>query len=192
MDDQAIIDLYWGRWEWAIEATAQKYGGCCHTIAYNILHSREDADECVNDTYMKAWQAIPPTRPARLAGYLAKLVRNVSLNMYEKANAKKRGAGQVPLIVSELEHCLASSVVTDSEIVELLNEFLARLSQEARQIFMGRYFHFQSSELLTTYLLRDLKWELLGKTVLRPATVMGQARRAVPALRCFGRRGATG
>jgi RNA polymerase sigma-70 factor (ECF subfamily) len=144
LDDQAIIDLYWQRSERAIEATAQKYGGYCHTISYNILNSREDADECVNDTYMKAWQAIPPTRPARLAAYLAKLVRNVSLNKYEKAKAKKRGAGQVPLIVSELEHCIASSVATDSEVVELLNDFLAQLPQETRQIFMGRYFHFQS------------------------------------------------
>ncbi|WP_058764277.1 RNA polymerase sigma factor [Exiguobacterium chiriqhucha] len=150
MDDQAIIDLYWQRSERAIEATAQKYGGYCHTISYNILHSREDADECVNDTYMKAWQAIPPTRPVRLAAYLAKLVRNVSLNMYEKANAKKRGAGQVPLIVSELEHCLSSSVATDSEVVEMLNDFLARLPQETRQIFMGRYFHFQSIKDIAT------------------------------------------
>lgn len=144
MDDQTIIDLYWERSERAIEATAKKYGGYCHTISYNILHNREDADECVNDMYMKAWQAIPPIRPVRLAAYLAKLVRNVSLHKYEKAKAKKRGAGQVPLIVSELEHCLVSSDVSDLEVVELLDDFLTQLPQETRHIFMGRYFHFHS------------------------------------------------
>lgn len=144
MDDRAIIDLYFARSEQAISATAEKYGAYCHTISYNILYNREDADECVNDTYMKAWHAIPPTRPRRFSAYLAKLVRNVALHTYEKTHAKKRGGSQVPLVIDELEHCLSASMTEDSEMVELLNGFLEQLPQETRQIFIGRYFHFQS------------------------------------------------
>ncbi|MDX5324329.1 MAG: sigma-70 family RNA polymerase sigma factor [Exiguobacterium sp.] len=176
MNDQAIIDLYWKRSERAIEATAQKYGGYCYTIAYNILNSREDADECVNDTYMKVWQAIPPTRPARLIAYLAKLVRNVSLHQYEKANAKKRGAGQVPLIVSELEHCLAASDATDSEVVEVLNDFLAQLPRETRQIFMGRYFHFQSIKDIAT--MRQVSESKVKMVLLRTRNDLKQVLEA--------------
>lgn len=144
MDDQAIIDLYFARSEQAILATAEKYGAYCHTISYNILDNREDADECVNDTYMKAWNAIPPTRPLRFPSYLAKLVRNVALHTYEKTRAKKRGGSQVPLVLDELEHCLPASMNDDGDVIELLNGFLERLPQETRQIFMARYFHFNS------------------------------------------------
>ncbi len=161
MNDQAIIDLYWKRSERAIEATAQKYGGYCYTIAYNILNSREDADECVNDTY---------------AAYLAKLVRNVSLHNYEKANAKKRGAGQVPLIVSELEHCLAASDATDSEVVEVLNDFLAQLPRETRQIFMGRYFHFQSIKDIAT--MRQVSESKVKMVLLRTRNDLKQVLEA--------------
>ncbi|TCI46074.1 sigma-70 family RNA polymerase sigma factor [Exiguobacterium sp. SH3S2] len=162
MDDQAIIDLYFARSEQAIAATAEKYGAYCYTISYNILHSREDADECVNDTYMKAWHAIPPTRPRRFAAYLAKLVRNVSLHTYEKAHAKKRGGSQVPLVIDELEHCLSSSKTDDTEVIDLLNDFLEQLPRETRQIFMARYFQFQSiKEIAKARQLNDSKVKMV-------------------------------
>lgn len=161
MDDGAIIDLYVARSEQAIAATAAKYGVYCYTISYNILHSREDADECVNDTYMKVWHAIPPTRPRRFSAYLAKLVRNVALHTYEKAHAKKRGGSQVPLVLEELEHCLSSST-DDTEVVDLLNGFLEQLPQETRQIFMARYFHFQSiKEIANARQLSDSKVKMV-------------------------------
>ncbi len=162
MDDGAIIDLYFARSEQAISATAEKYGAYCHTISYNILHSREDADECVNDTYMKAWHAIPPTRPRRFSAYLAKLVRNVALHTYEKTHAKKRGGSQVPLVLEELEHCLSASLIEDSEVVDLLKGFLEQLPQETRQIFMARYFQFQSiKEIANARQLSDSKVKMV-------------------------------
>ncbi|WP_214825523.1 RNA polymerase sigma factor [Exiguobacterium algae] len=144
MDDQVIIDWYWQRSEYAIVATKRKYGRYCQTISYNILHNREDAEECVNDTYMKVWEAIPPTRPRRLGAFLAKVVRNLSLNRYELYHAKKRGVGDVPLVYEELENVLTSSSHNDEDIVEILNDFLMTLPEQTRRVFMQRYFHFYS------------------------------------------------
>ena len=84
MDDGQIIDLYWERSETAISETANKYSKYCHTIAFNILHNNEDSEEYVNDTYLRAWGAMPPKRPNRLSTFLGKITRNLSLNKYEK------------------------------------------------------------------------------------------------------------
>ena len=102
MKDTEIIDLYWNRDESAIAATAESYGNYCYSIAYHILQSPEDAQECVNDTYWKAWLSIPPQRPSRLATYLGKITRNLSLARLKRLNAQKRGKGQVELVVTEL------------------------------------------------------------------------------------------
>ena len=95
MKDNEIIDLYWARNEKAIAATKEKYGNYCHTIAFNILHNNEDAEECTNDTYLGAWNSIPPQRPNPLSTYLGKIARNFALNRYKQYTAQKRGLGQV-------------------------------------------------------------------------------------------------
>ena len=106
MNDQEIIALYWAKEERAISATAEKYGSYCHTIAYNILYDRFEAEECVNDTYLGAWNSIPPQRPNRLAAFLGKITRNLALNRYKRNHAAKRGGGQVEIALSELENCI--------------------------------------------------------------------------------------
>lgn len=146
MDDTQIIDLYWTRSENAISETINKYGRYCHSIAFNILHNSEDSEECVNDTYMKAWEIIPPQRPECLAVFLGKITRNLSLNRYNMHTAGKRGYGQIPLALDELSECIASSdnvehVADDIMLTEALNNFLASLSLESRKIFMRRYWY---------------------------------------------------
>ncbi len=89
MDDSKIIELFWERSEAAISQTADKYGKYCHHIAFNILFDEQDAQECVNDTYLKIWNSIPPRRPSRFKAFLGKIVRNLSLNLYEKKRAQK-------------------------------------------------------------------------------------------------------
>ena len=98
MDDEEIIRLYWDRNEQAIPATADKYGNYCTSIAKNILGNCEDAEECVNDTYLHAWNAIPPHRPNRLSAFLGKIVRNISFNRYKRNRADKRGGGQTAMV----------------------------------------------------------------------------------------------
>ncbi len=145
MDDRAIIDLYFARAERAIAETARRYGRYCTAIAYRILGSREDSEECVNDTYLRAWNAIPPHRPERLDTYLGTITRNLALNRYAERNAAKRG-GQVELALDELRDCLADTatvedVVDNRALADALNAFLASLPAETRRIFVARYWH---------------------------------------------------
>ena len=149
MDDKQIIDLYWKRSETAISETDKKYGRYCHYIAYNILYDEEDSRECVNDTYLKAWEAMPPHRPNRLAAFLGKIARNISLNRYKYNNADKRSAGQVPLVLEELQECIPSAtsteqVIDDLSLADLFNQFLSGLPEERRNIFMRRYWYLNS------------------------------------------------
>lgn len=146
MDDGQIIDLYWARSEAAISETASKYSRYCHSIAFNILHNNEDSEECVNDTYMRAWGAMPPQRPNRLSTFLGKITRNLSLNKYEKFTAEKRGFGQVPLVLDELQDCIPSAgsveqTIEDAALAEVFNRFLTALPTETRKIFMRRYWY---------------------------------------------------
>lgn len=163
MDDNQIIDLYWARSETAIWETAKKYGNYCHHIAYNILYNREDSEECVNDTWLRTWEAIPPTRPERLSAFLGKITRNLALQRYEKYNAAKRAAGQVPLALHELEECIPARenvehVVDDLALTEILNDFLAGLSAETRRIFVRRYWHLHSvKEIAEEYRISESK-----------------------------------
>ena len=106
MTDTQIIDLYWARSEEAILATADTYGGYCAAIAWNILHSREDTEECVNDTWHRAWQSMPPERPNPLRVWLGKITRNLALDRWRASRAGKRGGGQLEALLSELEGCL--------------------------------------------------------------------------------------
>lgn len=146
MDDEKIIDLYFERSEQAVKETADKYGRYLNTVAYNILGSREDGEECVNDAYMRAWRKIPPERPRAFGAFLAKITRNLALNRYESLNAKKRGDGKIPLVLDELSQCTAGTSDTQKQIenaalTEALNRFLSELDEETRNIFMRRYWY---------------------------------------------------
>ena len=146
MDDEKIIELYWERSENAVSETAKKYGKYCRYIAFNILQNDEDSEECVNDTYLKAWNAIPPKRPEKLRTFLGKITRNLSLNKYEKRHAEKRGHGQIPILLDELEECIpdsksTESIIDDIVLKDLLNRFLKSLSPKARKVFVRRYWY---------------------------------------------------
>lgn len=146
MKDNEIIDLYWKREESAITASSEKYGKYCHFISYNILHNSEDADECVNDTWLGAWKSMPPHRPQRLSTFLGKITRNLSLDRYKKYTAEKRGMGQADLVLSELEDCIPdkSSVeqsIDEMILVKAINDFLYAQPEQKRSIFIRRYWY---------------------------------------------------
>ena len=161
MDDCSIIALYLDRSENAISQTAQKYGRYCHYIAYNILQDDLDSEECVNDTYLRTWNAIPPQKPNNLRTFLGKIVRNLALNRYEKRTAEKRGFGQTALLLDELSECIPSADSTeqmeDSLLVkELLNRFLRSLDPKERKMFVRRYWYASSvREIAKTYGLTE-------------------------------------
>ena len=149
MDDSMIIDLFWERSESAINETALKYGNYCTRIAMNILQSREDSEECVNDTYLNTWNAIPPQRPTKLSAFLGRITRNLSFNKYKARNTQKRGGTDIELMLSELEDCIpsGSSVEADYEAgqtAKLIDRFLASSKPENRIIFVRRYWYADS------------------------------------------------
>lgn len=146
MEDKTIIQLFFERSETAIEETAAKYGKLCYTIAYNILYNEEDSEECVNDTYMKAWEVIPPQIPEKLAAFLGKITRNLAISKYRHNTSKKRGGGQVAFALEELEECIpdkntTEQAISDKLLVEQLNNFLEKLPAEKRKVFMQRYWY---------------------------------------------------
>ena len=146
MDDVMILDLYLARSESAINETAKKYGNYCYTIADNILQNNEDAEECVNDTYLRAWDNIPPQRPGIFSSFLGKITRNLSLNKYKERNTKKRGGGEIALLFSELEDCIPSNSNVEAEyesnqVVEIINSFLRSMDSEGRAVFVRRYWY---------------------------------------------------
>lgn len=163
MEDKQIIDLYWARSETAISETAGKYGKYCHTIAHNILYSIEDSEECVNDTYMRAWNSMPQHRPSALKTFLGKITRNLALNRYKALTADKRNLGQVPLALDELQECIpgkdnTTSIVDDLALAEIFSRFLASLSAEQRKIFMRRYWYLSSiKEIAADYGMGESK-----------------------------------
>ncbi len=144
MEDYQIIDLYFARSENAIAETASKYGRMLISVAMRILRNQEDADECVSDTYMKTWNTIPPTRPDVFSAFLTKITRNTSLDRLDSNNAEKRGAGEIPAILDELEECISDSRIPipgeGMEVREVINAFLEKEKPEARKIFVRRYF----------------------------------------------------
>lgn len=144
MDDNAIIELFFARSEQAIQELDGKYGKVCHSLSYNILHSSQDAEECVNDAYLGAWNAIPPARPNPLLAFLCRIVRNLSLMRYHAGKAAKRGGGSYTVVLEELEDCLASprtveGDLEEQELVQLIEDFLETLSPENRVLLMRRY-----------------------------------------------------
>lgn len=148
MTDEEIIALYWAREEKALTVTAERYGGSCYAIARQILASREDAEECVNDTWLRAWNAIPPQRPVMLGAFLCRITRNLALNRAEQTSAARRGGGQLPLVLEELEGCLPAPERTDQAaegraLAEVLNRFLEMLPAKKRRVFLQRYWYFR-------------------------------------------------
>ena len=147
MEDKEIIELFFERSEQAIRELDRKYGRICHALSYNIVNSRQDAEECVNDTYLKAWNAIPPEEPVYLFAYLAAICRNKALSMLGRENAQKR-RGELVALTAELELCIPDErreMEQDArEIGEALGRFLAGLGGENRRFFLRRYWYAES------------------------------------------------
>lgn len=146
MTDEQILAAYLKRDEQAICESNAKYGSYCLAIAQRILQNQEDAKECVNDTWLRAWRAIPPERPANLKLFLAKITRNLSLNQYQAKTAQKRGGGEVPLILEELASCLgdpdgAESAYMAKELGGAINRFAHALPERECNLFLRRYFY---------------------------------------------------
>lgn len=149
MEDNDIIQLFFDRDKNAIKETSVKYGNYCSSIARNILKNWEDAEECVNDTYLKAWNVIPPNRPTMFKTFLGMITRNISFNLYKKMNADKRGSGQIPFILDELVECVSDGKdpyqeLEKEEIIKAINSFLEKLPQEKRIMFVRRYWYSDS------------------------------------------------
>ena len=148
-----IIDLYWAREERAIEESDRKYGRYCLSIARSIVGVEEDAEECVNDTWLRAWNAMPPQRPGVLSAFFAKLTRNLSLDRWRKNRAAKRGGGMVEVALQELEDCLPDRNTPEgrleaAETARAISAFLREQPELDRVLFVRRYFHLESLEEL--------------------------------------------
>ncbi len=149
MDDNIIVDLYFYRSERAITETAAKYGNYCYSIAYNILSNNEDAEESVNDTYNDAWNSIPPHRPSILATFLGKITRRISIDKWRKHNAVKRGGGEIPLVLDELQDCIANVTSAEEEyekkhLSDVINTFVKSLPETEQKVFLCRYWYVDS------------------------------------------------
>ena len=143
IDDERIIDLFFKRDQQGIRELDIKYGKTCHSLSYNITNSKQDAEECVNDAYLGAWNTIPPTRPNPLLSYIVKIVRNMSLKIYWRKQAAKR-SGNYKIALEEIEGCIAGPQNVEDEmeareLARIIEEFLDTLTLENRVIFMRRY-----------------------------------------------------
>lgn len=156
MEDSEIIDLYFARSEQAIAETDSKYGPYCRAIAYRILENRDDSSECVNDTYFRVWNAIPPQRPTGFRAFLGRITRNLALGRYRASRAQKRGGGRVEVALEELREaavCLPpDEAVDEAELARLIDAFLDGLAPQARVFFVRRYWYLDSvKEIAAAY-----------------------------------------
>ena len=154
MLDREIVALYWKRSEEAITQTQRKYGKYCLSIARNILPVMEDAQECVNDTYMAAWEAMPPHKPKILSTFLGKLTRRISIDRWRHLSAQKRGGDTVTLALEELEECIASNSdpqkqVEAKELGQIISRFLKGQDDLERTVFVRRYYGLRKIEEIT-------------------------------------------
>lgn len=142
MEDKQIVELYWARNESAIAETQAKYGRYCHYIAFNILSNNEDAEEVVNDTYLKVWNCIPTDRPDPLKPYVGMISRQLALNVYNAKQTQKRGTG-VSLAILELEECIPSdgNIGESAALSDSLNRFIEKLPTKTQRIFVCRYWY---------------------------------------------------
>ena len=146
MEDNKIIDLYWQRSDQAIPQTETKYGAYCRTIAYNICRNHEDTDECLNDTWLRAWNTMPDKRPHDLSAYLGRITRNMALDKYRAKAAGKRGGCEPTLALEELQECVCHSAEPDEQFNALelgssIAAFVAALPETERKIFVARYWY---------------------------------------------------
>jgi len=151
LDDNEILDLFFARQEEAIDKTKLKYGQRLLRSAMNILHNSQDAEECVNDTLLKAWNAIPPSRPTMFGAFLAKISRNLAINKWKAKDAIRRGGGETTIMLGELEDCIPSAQAGRPEneyesslVTQAINDCLNSMDQAARVAFVLRYFHGES------------------------------------------------
>ena len=160
MIDSRIVDLYWARSEQAIEQTDKVYGRYFYSVAYSILRNHEDSREIVNDTYIKAWNTIPPERPSSIKAFLGRITRQLSINRLEKNLAQKRGGGQSDLVLDELAECIPDrdNDVRATELRDALNAFLRSLPDEPRRVFIRRYWHMSTiSEIANDFSMSESK-----------------------------------
>ena len=151
LDDPAIIALYWKRDERAIIETARRYGSYIHAISVQILESEPDAEECVNDTYLKAWNTIPPQKPFSLKDYLGRLVRHLSIDRYRALRRAKRNVNMTDAL-DELAISSPDTAHDNPALTEALNDFLGKLDATDRNLFLGRYWYFyEVSDLARAY-----------------------------------------
>ena len=146
MEDQAIITLFYQRDETAIEEIRKKYGAYCYRIAYRILENREDAEECVLDTWLRAWTSIPPANPDSLSVYLGTIARNLSFDEYRRRHQKKHGDHEIALTLNEIEAVFSSQsspehLYDQKELSRTINAFLGTLSERDRDILLCRYYY---------------------------------------------------
>ena len=157
MEDRQIVELFWKRDEAAVSETEMKYGWFCYSISDHILHNREDAQECVNDTLLAAWNTIPPQFPELFSAFLGKITRRLSLKKLRTLSASKRGGGRPNLAFEELDECIPSGQSIDDqieamELTRIMDDFLTTLKTSERRVFLRRYWYYDSiSEIAERY-----------------------------------------
>ena len=149
MEDRQIVDLYWQRSDLAISETDQKYGRYCHTIAYNICGTDEDAEECVSDTWFRAWNLMPDRRPTILSAFLGRITRNFAINVIQSRTRIKRGGGEAVLALDELEECIPGGTnpeqaLEEKELARAVGRFVSELPKMEKKIFVLRYWYVAS------------------------------------------------
>lgn len=156
LPDEDIVALYWQREERAISETDNKYGSYLYTIAYNVLSDRLDSEECLDDTYLGAWNSMPPKRPTALAVFLSRIMRNVALSRFRRKTAEKRVPSELVRSLDELADCLACEDVSEDydkkELARVLNEYLRSLSDRQAFVFICRYYYFDKVEKIADML----------------------------------------
>ena len=173
MEDTKIVALYWQRDETAIAATKEKYGAYLRRIAFNIVSQFSDSEECENDTYLAAWNSIPPHKPTVLQTYLGKITRRIAIDRYRKSTSAKRGGSEVELSIDELAECMPSSFTVEHE-VELrrlsaaINAFLHKLPPEKRRAFILRYWYSLSIKEIS---------DLLGFSQTKTVNLLSRTRK---------------
>ena len=153
LEDSKIIDLYWARKEQALAETDAKYGNYCRTIARNILRNFEDTEECVSDTWLHAWNSMPPQRPGILSAFLGRITRNLSFNRCKYQQAAKRGGGALPLALDELGECIPASgrvehELEQKELAAAIDRFLRTLPEKDCNLFLRRYWYVDSISVI--------------------------------------------
>ena len=149
MDDLKIIELYFDRDEKALTETAHKYGNYCYAVAFSVLNSMEDSKETVNDTYFELWNTIPPDRPTFLSVFIGKITRRLAIGRWRKNTAVKRGGGEFEVTLDELSECISNNtnvekIVEGKLVVSTINEFLKKLPDTERNVFICRYWYADS------------------------------------------------